>query len=112
MLDDERTDEFALPFRMNRLGTEPEVVQQDSDDEIRSCVEVLIRTPVGFHEEAPELGGRPDPFDEGQVDMDEIHSAIAQFEPRADALLSHSTDWLDDLVQNLNIEARVSDDGR
>lgn len=110
-LDDRDTPEFAMPFRMNPAGTEPEIVAQDSEAEVRSCVEILIRTPLGFYEEAPELGGRPEPFEEGKMDLDEIQAAISQWEPRADPIIEERPDWLDEQITNLNIEARVSNSG-
>lgn len=111
MLSDDATPQFAMPFRMNPSGIEPELVEEDSEEEIRSCVEVLIRTPLGFFDEAPELGGRPELFEEGGPDLDEIQSAISQWEPRADPLIESRPDVLDALVSNLNIEARVSNNG-
>ncbi len=110
-LDDDETPQFALPFRLDRNGLDFEVVAQDSEDEVRSCVEVLIRTPLGFHDEEPDLGGRPEPFEEGDPDLQEIQSAIALWEPRADPIIEARPDWLDDLVSNINLEARVNDDG-
>lgn len=110
MADDDETYEFALPFRMNAAGTDPVLTVQDSEDEVRSCVEVLVRTYVGFHEDAPELGGRPEPFDE-EVDLHELHFAVTQWEPRAEPLIEANPDYLDDLVQNIKLEARVSDSG-
>lgn len=112
MLEDDDTPAFAMPFRLNPAGTEPVVLAEDSEEEVRSCVEVLIRTPLGFFEEAPELGASPNPFEEGGPDMDEIQSAVSQWEgARADALIETRPDLLDDLVSNINIEARVRSNG-
>lgn len=112
MLDENETPAFAMPFRLNPAGTEPVVVAEDSEEEVRSCVEVLIRTPLGFFEEAPELGAQPEPFEEGGPDMDEIQSAVAQWEgERADALIEAKPSFLDDLVYNINVEARVRSNG-
>lgn len=111
-MSDDTTPQFAMPFRLNVAGTDALTVAEDSEDDVRSCVEVLIRTPVGFFEEAPELGGQPEPFEEGDVDLDEIQSAVSQWEPRADPLIEAHPDFLDALISNINIEARVTDDGR
>lgn len=100
-----------MPFRLNGAGTEPVLVEQDSEDDIRSRVEVLIRTPLGFFDEAPELGAQPGLFEEGGPDMDEILSSISQWEPDADALIEEQSDFLDALVSNIKIEARVNDHG-
>lgn len=110
-LEENETPQFALPFQFTTDGKEPRVVAEDSEEEIRSCVEVLLRTPLGFHEEEPELGGAPEPFEEGGPDIDEIQAAIAQWEPRADAIIEERPDFLDAMVSTIAVDVRVRQDG-
>lgn len=95
---------IKLPFQL--AGSVVAVVEQDSPEEIEQNVEVILRYPLGFRPELPDFGVRDLTFAEGHPDLNEIQTAIALWEPRADALLESQPDLLDSLVAHVHIELR------
>jgi hypothetical protein len=87
---------FALPFRFAAGGAA--VVEQDTSDEIMTCVLAVLLCPVGFRVELPTFG-IPDPtFSEGVPDAQVIEAAVSEWEPRAQAIVTARPDVLDALV--------------
>lgn len=98
---------FALPFRFE--GGSAAVVEQDTEDEVAQCVEVLVSTPVGSRiEDLPEYG-IVDPAFVPVIDTGTILDALETWEPRAVATLAVDTDALDELVQR--VEALIAVEG-
>jgi hypothetical protein len=75
---------IAFPFRLNASGTGVIVTEQDSDDDIMDCVEVLLSTELGEREEVPSYGMEDPAFRLGGIDEDRILDVIARWEPRAE----------------------------
>ena len=90
----------TLPIRFGNY------VEQDSDDEIATCVEAITRCELGFREEAPEFGIPSRLFDMAPLDYESIRSAIEEQEPRASVDVSGSTDLVDEAVQRLEVNIR------
>lgn len=105
-MNDIVTPQFALPFRLGD-DDQPLEVEQDSAEEVASCVETLMRTPIGFLEEEPDYGIIDPTFEEGAVDIVELQSAISQWEERADALIDEQPDFLDQLARRVTINVQV-----
>jgi hypothetical protein len=79
--------------------------EQDSIDDIASCVAISVLTPSGWREEEPEFGSRED-FPLLPVNLADLQSRIARDEPRAQLDLrddEHSHDELE-----LRITARLT----
>ncbi|MCD2193528.1 GPW/gp25 family protein [Actinomycetospora endophytica] len=74
---------FALPFNLQANGSYG-VVDQDSSDDVISCVRVLLATRVGERLEVPQFG-IPDPtFAVGNPGWPGVlENAVARWEPRA-----------------------------
>jgi len=102
---------ISYPFRLNAAGTGAVAVEQDSEEEIMDCVEVLIRTPLGFRLEAPDYGVRPQEFREGGADIEEINTAINEWEDRAHVIIERQPDALHDLVDRVRIGVSRRGDG-
>jgi phage baseplate assembly protein W len=95
------TPQFDLPFRLNAAGSDAVMVEQDSAEDVADSVETLLRTPLGWFEENPDYGVIDGTFDEGRVDVNEIHTAISQWEPRADVQMGASIDSDDFLSERI-----------
>lgn len=105
------TPQFDLPFRLASDGAALVETEQDELDEVAQSVETLLRTPLGFVEENPDYGVSDQTFTEGDVDLDEIQTAISQWEgDRADALLDQEPDLLDQFVRRVRINVNVRSD--
>lgn len=96
---------FALPFRL--AGPQAIVDEQDSVDEIASCVMAILLCPLGYRVELPTFG-LPDPtFSTPELDQKRIRTAIELWEPRAALLFDQSADTIDQLIQRAEVLVRV-----
>jgi phage baseplate assembly protein W len=60
--------------------------EQDSIDDIATCVAISLLTPLGYRDEEPEFGSRPD-FPLLPIKLADLQTSIAHDEPRAELLL-------------------------
>jgi len=96
---------FSLPFRF--ASPAAAVSEQDSLDEIVDCVYAILVCPLGFRVESP-LFGLPDPtFAMPTPDLDEIRTAIEDWEPRAVALLDERPDLIDELIAHVEVVVQL-----
>jgi phage baseplate assembly protein W len=94
---------FDVPFRWgsNRHAA---TVQQDDIDDIVSCIQCILRTPVGWRPEAPDFGV-PDMAFTTPGRADDIREAILLDEPRASLLITGPRpDDLDELISRIRVE--------
>jgi phage baseplate assembly protein W len=99
---------FAHPFRVDTSGSVA-VRDQDSDEEIAQCVQVLLSTTVGERLEVPTYG-IPNPVfrEQSPVDDANMAAAVRKWESRATALV-HST-VIDDSLRRVLVELELSQD--
>lgn len=76
-----RVPKLTVPF--NIVGTEANVVEQDSPEEVAQCVEALIRTYIGELVDEPEYGVPDMVFAEGDIDVEALAAVVTEWEPRA-----------------------------
>src|SRR5689334_10848137 len=72
---------FAYPFNRGENG-KVAVVEQDEPEHVMSCVNVIVRCPLGFRVDRPEFGWEFPQF-RNTVDGRAVVDAIRRFEPRA-----------------------------
>ncbi|HTU13701.1 MAG TPA: GPW/gp25 family protein [Solirubrobacterales bacterium] len=76
---------IKLPLTFTDWGTA--VVEQDSAEEIRQCVELVLRTPTGSRVEVPEFGIDDLAFSRSTDRIEEeVLRAVDEWEPRARAM--------------------------
>lgn len=95
------TPHFKFPFQFTADGSRLQVVEQDSDDEIVDCVEVLISTLQGERIELPDYGIQDQAFRQGGVDTGHILAQIRKFEERASIQLEPHQ--IQDLIQRVSV---------
>lgn len=98
---------FADPFDFVDDGTgvlSVAVVEQDSDVEITDCVRRLFAYDLGSRPEAADFGIDDQTFRQGGPVLDEIRTALAAYEPRADGVLSLSDEALLDFIGEVRLE--------
>lgn len=95
------TPHFAIPFRMGVRSFL--AVEQDTDDDIISCVYNLLLTRVGEREMNPDFGSPEFVFQTQPLDVDRLIDIIAEFEPRAIPVIQQSPDLVDKLVTNIQV---------
>jgi phage baseplate assembly protein W len=78
-----RVPHFAVPFRFE--NGRPAVVEQDSVEEVESCVEAILRTIAGTRIGAPSFGIPDESFvEQGPTPALGVYlAAIEEQEPRA-----------------------------
>jgi hypothetical protein len=97
---------FQMPFRFDLVKGVPEaaVYEQDSVDEIATCVETIIRCPIGFRDELPEFGTPGDVvFGQAPLDLEAAKGCVSRWEPRADADYSEGGSAFDEGIRNIGI---------
>ena len=97
---------FAVPFEFKIIGHgEPTaaVTEQDSEEEIFDCVEVVLRYETGFRLEKPEFGTPDQTFAETLPDTNRIFEAIDAWEPRAEPVISAEVDKFDALISRVRV---------
>lgn len=82
-----------LAFPMRMAGRNVAVNEQDSYEEVRDCVNLIIRTDLGARITMPEMGTVDPTFNDFRVIAGQIEDTVAQFEPRADIDIEDRTDY-------------------
>lgn len=99
------TPQFAFPLRFD--GTSFAVVEQDTEEEIRACVETIIRYPIGLRPEQPDFGVPDQTFRQGdEIDTAPMLAAVAKWEPRAATLAQTLNVTPDLLVRQIVIQVQ------
>jgi phage baseplate assembly protein W len=100
------TPHFALPLRY--VNGSAVVNQQDSMDDIASCVEAVCRTNPGDRDEMPDFGIEDPTFSPQPIPLGPLLSQITTFEPRATLLASQAPAMLDAAIANVQINVVVA----
>lgn len=72
---------LAWPIEFS--GTSFNMVEQDSADDVASCIGTIVSWPLGTHPSDPDFGVAEQAFLQGGADLAEIKQAILENEPRA-----------------------------
>lgn len=97
---------IRMPFNFGPEGQAPQTDEQQSDNEIQTCCENIIRYTIGFREDLPEFGIPDFSFKQAPVNLDPIREAILKYEPRAAALVSKDDTKLEEMIENVQISFR------
>lgn len=98
------TPHFKFPFKLTTDGTRAMVVEQDSDEEIMDCLEVLLSTQPGERIELPDYGVPDQAFRENGLDPVVVSDAVRQWEERAEIFIE--TGVIENLAQTVTINYR------
>jgi phage baseplate assembly protein W len=94
---------FSYPFQRDAAGR-VEVVEQDTDEHVMACENVIVRCPAGFRDERPEFGIPFPEFRTAPLDVGGIEDALRRFEPRSRATGHEYADTADAAIRNIDIE--------
>jgi hypothetical protein len=105
---------FALPFQWAMAdggGIAALEVEQESIDEIGSCVEAIVRTVVGQRTTLPDFGRPEFEFNEDpEVVRAQLSQALTEFEPRVESIIDAAQDPQDETVQIIRALVSPADD--
>lgn len=105
-----RLPHFGHPFRFE--NGRAVVVEQNSLDDVATCVETIVRYRQGDRIAVPNFGIDDLTFTEGDLDLDAMVQAIERWEERVDVLISEAPDRFDELVRFVRVQVtRGAPDG-
>lgn len=93
---------LAFPLRMNPDGTLADV-EQDTIDDVRQCVHVLLRTEVGSRPLAPDVGIEDPTFTEG-LDPVQVATRLEEMEDRAQVTITIEAPHTGEQRAQVNVE--------
>ena len=93
---------FSFPFSFSGSNLHAREVEQDSIDDITSCIAAVVVTEIGQRYELPDFGVADPTFIEGGMDPDDLLEVVAEWEPRAILGLEENWDF-DTFTQNLRL---------
>lgn len=104
---------FRHPFRFVNDGgvVRADVVEQDEEDEIITCVQSIVMYTIGERIEKPEFGIHDPAFSSPSLDDIGITDAVHRWEPRAVPTLRQSPDPSDELITRAIIAIRSNRTG-
>ena len=105
---------FSIPFRFLNQGLgypTAAVNEQDSDVELRDCVEAILRYEVGSRPEKPDFGIEDPTFSSPRVNVSEIHDQVERWEPRAALHVSEAISSVDELVSQVLVKVQANQGG-
>lgn len=93
------TPHFTHPFRI--VGTSAATVEQDSDEDILTCVWAICSTEIESRDELPEFGIEDLAFRDEEEVRAEVVDAVREWEPRVEA---DATTEIEELIMKVQIE--------
>lgn len=94
---------FSRPFRIVAGLGYAATMEQDSVEDVQTCVRVLLETPVNSRIELPEYGVLDPIFTTG-IDVNDLASRIGEWENRAEVDLGQRYDNLDDFLRHVQVK--------
>jgi phage baseplate assembly protein W len=95
---------FRIPFQI--IGGQAATIEQDSEEDILTCVETILRTQTGDRVENPDFGVEDLTFQTNPAQItEETSRAIKEFEPRADTITETE---IADLTATVRIGAHLA----
>ena len=92
---------FAFPFALN--CTACAVVEQDSSQDIQTCVEVCLMTPPGSRIVLMDYGVPEVLYSQAPVNIPAIIAALNKWEPRGATTISETIDTLDQKIVHMQV---------
>jgi phage baseplate assembly protein W len=98
---------LALPLRV--VGDRYVSVQQDTLDEVVTCVACITLFPLGYRDDRPDFGVEPMELSDRPLDTLDVEQAIEAYEPRADVTVTELPyDPSDPLASRVRVEVSVA----
>jgi hypothetical protein len=72
---------LTWPLRLE--GDRLAAVEQDTDQDVESCVVAVLSYPTGWRFDSPDFGRPEVTFKQGGVDVAQLTAAVKALEPRA-----------------------------
>jgi hypothetical protein len=92
---------FALPFNLSSLGALQN--EQDTIEDISTCVVAIMSTHLGWRDEVPEFGIPDLAFRKVPIGAADIYDMIGQQEPRAILVVEERPGIADKLLDTIGI---------
>lgn len=105
------TPHFRYPFRFS-AGTDKHALvnQQGTEDEIMDCVTAVLKTPIGFRDDLPDFGIPDEVFQEQPLRVEDVHTSLDQWEPRAAYRVLTDVNYREQLTARIEVEVQTRAD--
>lgn len=104
----ERTPHFAFPFQFK--NGRAVTTDQDTNEEILDCVELLLNYSKGSRADDPNFGVPPQLFTEAPIDPTQIAEQVELYEPRVRAIASTDDgEAIGDVIERIQISIRAKE---
>jgi phage baseplate assembly protein W len=98
---------LALPLRIN--SGQYVSVEQDTLDEVTTCVACITLFPLGYRDDRPDFGIVPLELNDRPLDTLDVEQAIEAFEPRAEVnVVEQPYDPADPLEARVRVEVSIA----
>lgn len=99
---------FRYPFRFGSgIDKHALVNEQHSEEEIIDCVIAVVKTPRGWRDDLPDFGINDPLFSEQPIRVEDIQSALEEWEERAAYKVTTQPDFSERLAAVLKIEVKT-----
>jgi len=92
---------FSYPFQFD-IDRHVTVVEQDTIDDVTSCVSVAFLTDEGFRPEVPTFGTSHRVFMNQPLDLEGLIAEVEEWESRAEMVMSQMPDIRDPLIDRIS----------
>lgn len=95
-----------LAFPMRLVGRSLAVNEQDSYEEVRDAVNLIVRTDLGSRTSLPEMGTDDPTFKDFRAVASQIERTVTEYEPRAEIDIEDRTNYdltPQDVEMNINV---------
>lgn len=92
-----------MPFRFGVNGANAAVVQQDTQADVRNCVELVLRTEVGSRLHVPGFGIDDPTFSVQPVSTTALEQAVVENEPRAVTTFESVVDLVTETMADITV---------
>jgi phage baseplate assembly protein W len=98
---------LALPLRIN--SGQYVSVEQDTLDEVITCVAAITLFPLGFRDDRPDFGVVPLELTDRPLNTLDVEQAVEAYEPRADvSVVEQPYDPSDPLAARVRVEVSIA----
>jgi phage baseplate assembly protein W len=104
---DDFPQQFDFPFHIDPLTGDFATVDQDSDDDVANCVQIVCMTPQGSRDEDPTFGLPEFALSRAPLDASVLLASISASEPRAALLVEANQAAYDEALWSAGVQAGV-----
>lgn len=105
---DVQTPHFKHPFSFGGFNGAAMVNEQDTEEDVLDCCELILAYPIGSREDLPDFGCADLLFKQRSESAAMlIEAALLIWEPRSETVVGEEADW-DQFMQHFHVQVTTS----